>query len=539
MPIQHEIVIGLVSPLGCKKSHLKSQIKKSFELKGYVFVSIDVTELIYNECSGECRKSLDVFIKMELCNLLRKKYKGTVAALIVKKITEERLQRESEENEGGNEKIIYWVDQIKNEAEYEILSHVYGLSYIQLSLFSNVIARDSSIQSKLKNDKRKKLLSADFDNAKIVDKYIKDKKLKVEVKKSLGDSINSIFVEYEDNIQPDCAHNLIDKDYIDSNVAHKKSGQQICKLFHKSHYFLNLDVKKAVLEKEINKFIMQYFGEYKDYPTQDEFGMAIAYHTSYRSNFPGDRHIGAAIIARDGEVISVGSIRAPNPSSNTKVAHQDSITDGYSQYKKDIDDWLISIGRVDSIDVTDKNCPGEIKSFLQHSNNIKRFLKESIEFHPCTHAEMAALLDAAKLGVSIRNATMYTTTFPCHLCAKDIITAGISRVVYIEAYPKSKSKNLYPSIIDLNHQQKKDVVPFDLFSGVSPSRYHYVYSLKNKGKETYPHNFVSPFLKYECPGYYKSREDDICNHFDKYIDGNDLGHLSFLDDLLKDHPASK
>jgi deoxycytidylate deaminase len=52
------------------------------------------------------------------------------------------------------------------------------------------------------------------------------------------------------------------------------------------------------------------------------------------------------------------------------------------------------------------------------------------------HAEEAAIVQAAKLGsTSLRAATLYSTTFPCLLCAKSIINAGIKRVVYHEPYP--------------------------------------------------------------------------------------------------------
>lgn len=52
------------------------------------------------------------------------------------------------------------------------------------------------------------------------------------------------------------------------------------------------------------------------------------------------------------------------------------------------------------------------------------------------HAEEAAILQAAKLGsTALRNATLYTTTFPCLLCAKSIINVGIKKVVYHVPYP--------------------------------------------------------------------------------------------------------
>lgn len=45
------------------------------------------------------------------------------------------------------------------------------------------------------------------------------------------------------------------------------------------------------------------------------------------------------------------------------------------------------------------------------------------------HAEMNALVQAAKRGHSIEGATAYVTNMPCTTCAKALIAAGIKRVV--------------------------------------------------------------------------------------------------------------
>ena len=51
------------------------------------------------------------------------------------------------------------------------------------------------------------------------------------------------------------------------------------------------------------------------------------------------------------------------------------------------------------------------------------------------HAEQNAIIQAARLGVSIAGATLYCTHQPCVLCAKMIVNAGIVRVVYRQGYP--------------------------------------------------------------------------------------------------------
>jgi len=47
----------------------------------------------------------------------------------------------------------------------------------------------------------------------------------------------------------------------------------------------------------------------------------------------------------------------------------------------------------------------------------------------CIHAEQNAIIQAAYLGASTKNSTLYTTANPCCSCAKMLINAGIRRVV--------------------------------------------------------------------------------------------------------------
>lgn len=51
-----------------------------------------------------------------------------------------------------------------------------------------------------------------------------------------------------------------------------------------------------------------------------------------------------------------------------------------------------------------------------------------------THAEINALLQAARHGVRIEGATTYVTTSPCWHCFKALVGAGVTRIVYEEAY---------------------------------------------------------------------------------------------------------
>ena len=59
------------------------------------------------------------------------------------------------------------------------------------------------------------------------------------------------------------------------------------------------------------------------------------------------------------------------------------------------------------------------------------------------HAEQNAILQAAKLGISIDGATLYCTHQPCSMCSKMIINAGIKRVIYEQGYPDAFSLEFF------------------------------------------------------------------------------------------------
>lgn len=61
------------------------------------------------------------------------------------------------------------------------------------------------------------------------------------------------------------------------------------------------------------------------------------------------------------------------------------------------------------------------------------------------HAEQNAIVQAAKLGLSLEGATIYCTHQPCSICTRLIINSGIKRVVYDQGYPDEFSLQLLDS----------------------------------------------------------------------------------------------
>jgi dCMP deaminase len=77
---------------------------------------------------------------------------------------------------------------------------------------------------------------------------------------------------------------------------------------------------------------------------------------------------------------------------------------------------------------------------LREKLNIKS--GERHELCRAIHAEQNAVIQAAVSGVSIENADIYCTTFPCVLCSKIIINAGIKKITVIEGYPDELSRQM-------------------------------------------------------------------------------------------------
>ncbi len=85
------------------------------------------------------------------------------------------------------------------------------------------------------------------------------------------------------------------------------------------------------------------------------------------------------------------------------------------------------------------------------------------------HAEMESILSCARSEISTYRTTLYCTTFPCHNCAKHIVASGITKVVYIEPYPKSKAFDFHKdSITSSENIDDKEKVIFEPFVGVGP-----------------------------------------------------------------------
>lgn len=83
--------------------------------------------------------------------------------------------------------------------------------------------------------------------------------------------------------------------------------------------------------------------------------------------------------------------------------------------------------------------PSGIQSCVEKGKCLRREMNIQSGTHHelcyAIHAEQNAILQAARLGISVKDATLYCTHQPCVICSKMIVNAGITRVVYRNAYP--------------------------------------------------------------------------------------------------------
>jgi cytidine deaminase len=146
-------------------------------------------------------------------------------------------------------------------------------------------------------------------------------------------------------------------------------------------------------------------------------------------------------------------------------------------------------------------------------------LMDIIEFGRIIHAEMSAITDSARKGVSVEDGTLFCTTFPCHLCAKHIVAAGIKRVVFLEPYPKSYASELHKDSIAVEFEEATGKVSFEPFIGVSPFRYR---DLFEKGKRKHKGGSAQRWNK-------DTRRPMIEIYFPSYFEAE-----TFVVDLLSD-----
>ena len=84
--------------------------------------------------------------------------------------------------------------------------------------------------------------------------------------------------------------------------------------------------------------------------------------------------------------------------------------------------------------------PAGFKNCNEHWNG--EYTKDHHEWSKTyeIHAEMNAIIWAARKGISIEGATIFVTLEPCSDCSKNLIASGIVKIVFDKAYEHTNSE---------------------------------------------------------------------------------------------------
>lgn len=260
-------------------------------------------------------------------------------------------------------------------------------------------------------------------------------------------------------------------------------GQMTRKVFSLSDFFVCNDAKPEGLRTKLSRYLEIIFDVGVHTPTRFEAAMDKATMAGAGSACMS-RQVGAAIISSSGELIATGCNDVPKFGGGLYTEDDQSVWDGKDI--RDKDNRCFKWGGCVCHNEINRNniLEGIIKKIGSSSllkkgkslNDVRSALASTdvddlIEYSRSIHAEMEAILSVAREGKhSLVGSTLFTTTYPCHNCARHIVAAGVREVVYIHPYRKSKAIALHHDAIteDPNEEGK---VFFRQYDGVAPQHF--------------------------------------------------------------------
>lgn len=477
-----EMVFALAGPVGTDLHLLATALEENLGSYGYKSHIIRVSSLIIEWCADDLKEQIEkakaekrIELLMAAGDSLRKQA-GKGDGLVPLVVAAIRTAREANLKLSGSSDVnvpayntCYIIDSLKHPDEVETLRGIYGDNFVLISGFSSLKERKSKLCSII----AKSHLST------------KD------------DSFEGV------------AQQLIDTD---AKRPGERIGQSLRDTFPLADFFIRVSGDFSV---KLTRFLDLYFSSPYITPKRDEFFMFEAKAKSYRSA-DLSRQIGAVIVDLDHHIVSSGCNEVPISGGGSYWPDMKDALDN-RDYKKERD--FNAVKKVEIIEELlkflnehevmslkpDADIEGTVRDLL--FGDKRHFFKDLrvsnlIEFGRVVHAEMNAITDAARRGIQIGGGSIFSTTFPCHMCARHIISSGIVRVVYIEPYPKSMTEELFPEIVAVdqevtNSDQAREPwvlgksVAFEPFEGVAPTLYSGLFSAgPRKDAQGYTLNWV-------------------------------------------------
>jgi deoxycytidylate deaminase len=486
-----ELIIGIAGPIGVDMDMIARSIEAALGQVSYTSSLIKLTsemtrfpitdaELLEHCASWVGEDTFHVYMrKMSEANAIRKQYgdPAVLARIAIDCVRTDRAVKTGSKDIVRS-KHAYLVRQLKRPEEVNLLRKVYGRQFVLVSAYAPQSQRRERLCERLRNE--------------------------------LSTSIKPIEVGFH-------ADKLIDRDASEDDEA---LGQQLRETFHLADVFID-GLNKSAMDDKVERFIAALFGSNDIAPSKDEYGMYAAKSASLRSS-DLSRQVGAAVFTSDGELITQGCNEVPKAGGGTywdleQPDYRD-IKKGYDpneRFKKELLRELIERFRnknylSESLLAFGSDAQIVDELIAKHADPapngalVGARITDLTEYGRVVHAEMLAVCDAARLGRSLKGATLYCTTFPCHNCTKHLLASGIRRVVYMEPYPKSRAKDLHPDEIEIE-VENPDKMSFVPFMGISPFRYRDMFQKGRRkdddGRARDWYNEKRPMIDVVLPSY--------------------------------------
>nr|WP_277986108.1 anti-phage dCTP deaminase [Nocardioides zhouii] len=441
--------MGLVSPIGTDLERATQLLEEELHQYGYGTEIVRLSRLLEKALGEELSDSADnekyYESRMGAGDRLRRQYgNDAVAGYAIAEILE---RRDRMGFEGHSQRVAWILWSLKHEEEVDLLRATYGSRFVLLGLNAPVEKRRTRLRGELQD--------ADPGSG----------GLEAEVAR------------------------LIERDQLDPDRPY---GQHVRDAYCRADYFAELEV--GSVREELGRFVGLIFGKPFITPTKDEAAMFLAFASSLRSSDAG-RQVGAVIASEVGEVLAVGCNEVPKAGGGEYWS--DDLTDnrdfqlGYDFNKRAtrraLREVLDALSHSGHLSDRMKKELSEDRLEVALSEDKDGRLKNSrvlslIEFGRIVHAEMSAITQAARGSTSIRGAILYTTAYPCHMCMRLIISSGVSRIVYVDPYPKSLAEDMYAT--ELAHAVHGQTVGVSVepFVGTSWTIYPQVFRSINRDR---------------------------------------------------------
>lgn len=304
--------------------------------------------------------------------------------------------------------------------------------------------------------------------------------------------------------QRDRGHGVKTKEFYKQNVS---------ECVHLSDIAINNDSKrKYIFQRKLSKYFALICRPGCISPSEDELFMQQAYCMSVKSNCIS-RQVGAIIVGPRRYIVGAGwndvgagqipcglrrfsdieGYDTPFPiavqgeeeefskflkhSSNGYSLHSYCFKDEYSKYQTTKKTEKLKKSNSGLNEWMSDNSVGEEAIDSLSDLVVNNFSPKRLEYCRALHAEENAILQNSILGgIGIEGSTIYTTTFPCELCAKKIYQSRIKKVVYTEPYPESISEDVF--FKDGSHS-----IELVQFEGIKSHSYYRLYKSPVDRKE--------------------------------------------------------